>query len=66
MSRAHIKAVALSAMLLLPFAVTAEDTPYTVTHGHELDAQSYQGFNWCSRCHGTYAQAWSDPTRLRA
>ncbi|MBD3635080.1 MAG: c-type cytochrome [Methylophaga sp.] len=65
MSRTHFKAAALSAMLLLPFAVTAQGTPYSVTNGHELDAETYEGFklyrNWCARCHGTYGQGMVGP-----
>lgn len=43
----------------------AEDKPYTVTNGNELDAESYNGFklfrNWCARCHGTYGQGMVGP-----
>tara|TARA_R110002049_G_scaffold283442_2_gene463494 strand:- start:160 stop:567 length:408 start_codon:yes stop_codon:yes gene_type:complete len=43
----------------------AEDVPYTVTNGNELDATSYKGFklfrNWCARCHGTYGQGMVGP-----
>tara|TARA_R110001606_G_scaffold399222_2_gene582484 strand:+ start:146501 stop:146908 length:408 start_codon:yes stop_codon:yes gene_type:complete len=43
----------------------AEEAPYTVTNGNELDATSYQGFklfrNWCARCHGTYGQGMVGP-----
>lgn len=43
----------------------AEETPYQVTNGHELDAETYTGFklyrNWCARCHGTYGQGMVGP-----
>jgi mono/diheme cytochrome c family protein len=43
----------------------AGDTPYTVTNGNELDANSYNGFklfrNWCARCHGTFGQGMVGP-----
>ncbi|MDH5357491.1 MAG: cytochrome c [Gammaproteobacteria bacterium] len=43
----------------------ADDKPYTVTNGNELDADSYKGFklyrNWCARCHGTYGQGMVGP-----
>lgn len=46
-------------------AVHAEDKPYTVTNGKELDAHSYKGWklfrNWCARCHGTFAQGMVGP-----
>lgn len=43
----------------------AEEQPYIVTNGTELDAESYNGFklyrNWCARCHGTYGQGMVGP-----
>lgn len=43
----------------------ADEQPYTVTNGNELDASSYNGFklyrNWCARCHGTYGQGMVGP-----
>ncbi len=43
----------------------ADEAPYTVTNGNELDADSYKGFklyrNWCARCHGTYGQGMVGP-----
>ena len=43
----------------------ADDAPYTVSNGNELDATSYKGFklfrNWCARCHGTYGQGMVGP-----
>jgi len=43
----------------------ADETPYTVTNGTHLDADSYKGFklfrNWCARCHGTYGQGMVGP-----
>jgi mono/diheme cytochrome c family protein len=43
----------------------AEEKPYTVTNGNQLDADSYKGFklfrNWCARCHGTYGQGMVGP-----
>ncbi|HEC74025.1 MAG TPA: cytochrome C [Methylophaga aminisulfidivorans] len=45
--------------------VMADDKPYTVTNGNELDAASYKGFklfrNFCARCHGTYGQGMVGP-----
>ncbi|MTI63398.1 cytochrome c [Methylophaga sp.] len=65
MSQRGIKAAALAALLMLPFAATAEEAPYTVSNSHELDAETYQGFklyrNWCARCHGTYGQGMVGP-----
>ncbi|MCX4193690.1 c-type cytochrome [Methylophaga sp. OBS1] len=60
-----LKAAAIAALFMLPFAATAEEPAYTVTNGHELDAETYQGFklyrNWCARCHGTYGQGMVGP-----
>lgn len=62
-----IKPVLLSATLVLISApsVFADDKPYTVTNGNELDASSYAGFklyrNFCARCHGTYGQGMVGP-----
>jgi len=61
-----IKPAALAAlMLLLPLFSMAEEAPYSVTNGHELDADTYNGFklyrNWCARCHGTYGQGMVGP-----
>ncbi len=58
-----------SAAALIFTAITspvyAEQAPYTVTNGNELDAESYKGFklfrNWCARCHGTYGQGMVGP-----
>jgi mono/diheme cytochrome c family protein len=65
MSPKSLKAAAITALLMLPFAATAEEAPYTVSNGHELDAETYQGFklyrNWCARCHGTYGQGMVGP-----
>lgn len=59
------RTAALATILFLPLAAMAEDVPYTVTNGHELDAESYNGFklyrNWCARCHGTYGQGMAGP-----
>lgn len=53
------------ALLLFTGASFAEDAPYTVSNGHELDAETYKGFklyrNWCARCHGTYGQGMVGP-----
>tara|TARA_B100000446_G_scaffold161534_1_gene161235 strand:- start:195652 stop:196071 length:420 start_codon:yes stop_codon:yes gene_type:complete len=62
-----IKPVAISAALLLMSATSAfaDDKPYTVTNGNELDSASYAGFklyrNFCARCHGTYGQGMVGP-----
>lgn len=67
MSQPCLKPAAIAVILglMLPFAAMAEDTPYTVTNGQELDAETYQGFklyrNWCARCHGTYGQGMVGP-----
>lgn len=57
-------AVALS-FSLISLQASAEETPYTVTNGTHLDADSYKGFklfrNWCARCHGTYGQGMVGP-----
>lgn len=59
-----LQSAALALVLLSP-ASFAEDTPYTVTNDHELDAETYSGFklyrNWCARCHGTYGQGMVGP-----
>jgi len=43
----------------------ADEKPYTITNGNELDASTYNGFkvfrNWCARCHGTYGQGMVGP-----
>jgi len=43
----------------------ADEQPYIVTNGNQLDANSYKGFklyrNWCARCHGTYGQGMVGP-----
>ena len=59
-------AVILSALLLFcSQSAQAGERPYRVTHGNQLDAQSYQGYklyrNWCARCHGTYGQGLAGP-----
>lgn len=60
-----LKSAALAVMMLLTGAAVAEDAPYQVTNGHELDAETYKGFklyrNWCARCHGTYGQGLAGP-----
>lgn len=64
------KTLILTSMLSLLIGATAlpaqaEEQPYTVTNGNELDASSYNGFklyrNWCARCHGTYGQGMVGP-----
>jgi mono/diheme cytochrome c family protein len=54
---------ATSLMASLP--AQAQERPYTVTNGNQLDADSYKGFklyrNWCARCHGTYGQGMAGP-----
>jgi len=51
--------------LLTSLPAQAEEQPYTVTNGNQLDADSYKGFklfrNWCARCHGTYGQGMAGP-----
>lgn len=59
-------ALLLSFSVMMPFSgANAEDTPYTVTDGTHLDADTYNGFklyrNWCARCHGTYGQGMVGP-----
>ncbi|WP_438970316.1 c-type cytochrome [Methylophaga sp.] len=59
-------ALLLSLTTILPLSLAnAEETPYTVTDGTHLDAETYQGFklyrNWCARCHGTYGQGMVGP-----
>ncbi|MDO8827238.1 cytochrome c [Methylophaga sp.] len=43
----------------------ADDKPYTVTDGHALDSETFNGYklyrNWCARCHGTVAQGMVGP-----
>lgn len=62
-----LKPVALSVTLLFMSATSAlaDDKPYTVTNGNELDTASYNGFklyrNFCARCHGTYGQGMVGP-----
>ena len=57
----------LASVVLLGLAMpaSADEAPYQVTNGHELDAETYQGFklyrNWCARCHGTYGQGMVGP-----
>lgn len=50
---------------LTPQISMADDKPYTVTNGNQLDAETYKGFklyrNWCARCHGTYGQGMVGP-----
>ena len=52
-------------VFLVSVPVMAEEAPYTVTNGQELDAETYEGFklyrNWCARCHGTYGQGMVGP-----
>lgn len=64
MIKTLFKPAALALVLFSP-AGFAEQAPYTVTNGHELDAGSYSGFklyrNWCARCHGTYGQGMVGP-----
>ncbi|HDY85855.1 hypothetical protein LCGC14_0440800 [marine sediment metagenome] len=59
-----ISAAALS-IGLFAMPSYADEAPYTVTNGNELDATSYKGFklfrNWCARCHGTYGQGMVGP-----
>jgi len=64
------KTVVLSGILSLVLGAAtvpsyADDKPYTVTNGNEIDADSYKGFklfrNWCARCHGTYGQGMVGP-----
>lgn len=65
--RKSIKPAVMSVALVLMSAtsVFADDKPYTVTNGNELDAASYAGFklfrNFCARCHGTYGQGMVGP-----
>lgn len=59
-------ALLLSFSVMMPFSMAnAEETPYTVTDGTHLDAETYNGFklyrNWCARCHGTYGQGMVGP-----
>jgi len=60
---AIIGLTATSLMASLP--AQAQEQPYTVTNGNQLDADSYKGFklyrNWCARCHGTYGQGMAGP-----
>lgn len=55
----------ISLALLSATPILADEHPYTVTNGTELDAESYKGFklfrNWCARCHGTYGQGMVGP-----
>jgi len=64
------KLIILASVTSLSFAAFslpsyADDAPYTVTNGNELDKDSYKGFklyrNWCARCHGKYAQGMVGP-----
>lgn len=51
--------------LALSLPAQAQQKPYAVSNGNELDAESYKGFklyrNWCARCHGTYGQGLAGP-----
>ncbi|MCX4186331.1 c-type cytochrome [Methylophaga sp. OBS4] len=51
--------------LMTSLPLQAQERPYTVTNGNQLDADSYKGFklyrNWCARCHGTYGQGLAGP-----
>lgn len=66
----HNKLIMLASAATLTFGMIslpahADEAPYTVTNGNELDATSYKGFklfrNWCARCHGTYGQGMVGP-----
>lgn len=65
MSLKSLITASLLALALLNPVAQAEEKPYTVTNGNELDAESYNGFklyrNWCARCHGTYGQGMAGP-----
>jgi mono/diheme cytochrome c family protein len=66
MFKRETKTILCSLMLMLgSSAILAEEAPYTVTNGKELDAETYSGFklfrNWCARCHGTYGQGMVGP-----
>lgn len=65
MSLKSLITASLLALALLNPVVQAEEKPYTVTNGNELDIESYNGFklyrNWCARCHGTYGQGMAGP-----
>ncbi len=54
-----------AAGLLASLPAVAQEQPYTVSNGNQLDADSYNGFklyrNWCARCHGTYGQGLAGP-----
>jgi len=61
-----ISTIYLSAAGLLTSLPTwAQERPYVVKNGNQLDADSYNGFklyrNWCARCHGTYGQGLAGP-----
>ncbi len=64
----HLTTFALclsAAGLMASLPAKAQQQPYTVTNGNQLDADSYNGFklyrNWCARCHGTYGQGLAGP-----
>lgn len=50
----------LATCLVISLPTQAQERPYVVKNGNQLDADSYNGFklyrNWCARCHGTYGQ----------
>jgi len=54
-----------AASLISSFPALAQERPYDVKNGNQLDADSYNGFklyrNWCARCHGTYGQGLAGP-----
>lgn len=67
MSQKITKFMLAAVLALSSWAGTAlaEEAPYQVTNGQELDAETYTGFklyrNWCARCHGTYGQGMVGP-----
>ncbi|WP_438971586.1 c-type cytochrome [Methylophaga sp.] len=55
----------VSTGLMTSLTTQAQERPYTIKEGNQLDADTYNGFklyrNWCARCHGTYGQGLAGP-----
>lgn len=63
--RKLIIAPLLSLMVGFSPNTIAEEAPYTVTNGNEVDEQTFNGFrlhrNFCARCHGTFSEGMAGP-----